>query len=150
MKSVDVEEADDRCHTAENADDKHKYHRQLVSGTHVGFADNQDWKRHKDPVGQGVHDSVDVIQWSKNAPSYAFPLYLVQKVIRRISALEHSDKEEAEREDGEDDAADDDDSALPLFQNLVFVLVRPAKVREQKSLQFARRTRPARVSVPRW
>ena len=150
MKSVDVKEADDRCHAAENTDDKDKHYGQLVSGSHVGFANDQDRKRHKDPVGQGVHDSVDVVHRPKNAPGYAFSLHLVEEVICGVTALEHSDKEEAECVHGEDDCADDDDSALPLFQNLVLISARPAKVREQRNLRFARRKRPARASALSW
>jgi hypothetical protein len=59
--------------------------------------------------------------------------------------LEHGNKEEAECVYGEDDSADDDDSALPLFQNLFLESARPAEAREQKDLQFARRILPAKV-----
>jgi hypothetical protein len=74
----------------------------------------------------------------------------VEEVFRWITALEHGDEEEAESVHGEDDGADDDDLALPPFQNLVHESARPAHTREQESLRFVRRKQPMRVSALSW
>jgi len=119
VQIVDVEQTDHRGHTAEDTDDENENHGILVSATHVGFADDQDRERHKDPISQSVHDAVDVIHRAKSTPCYAFALHFVDEVLRRIAALEDGDEEEAKGVDREDDGADDDDLTLPLGQNLV-------------------------------